>query len=328
MVATTPFASAGPPFPARRRPTSAGDEISAVRAALRAGQYREVINRCETALAQYALRAEQEVALRCLLAEAKESLALFTEAVQVLEKYCTTPAREALAPEEQTQVCLRLASAYGGTPEIPTAFSYARQALALANRQSDAAAVGEGHLLLGTLYRRLGETRFAREHFLHARTQALRFGDDLLLAKAYNGLGLVSVTESDWDGARTAFDKGRELLTDADAPLLDGSLDINLAAVVALQGRWRESVVLLERAIIRLERTQHPRLIVNARSNLGYSLMRLGEMGRAREVLEHALAEARGCEALLVAASTFETLGEWHCLRGEYDSASTSRKRD
>lgn len=253
----------------------------------------------------------------CLLAEARESLARYTEAVQALSQYESARARDVLPTELQIQVCLRLAWAYGGTPEVPAAFSYGRLALALANQQDDGAAIGAGHLLLGTLYRRLGESRFAREHFLHTRTQALRLGDDLLLAQAYSGLGLVCVTEGDWEGARSVFDQGRELLNGADTPLLEGSLDINLAAIVALQGRWRESMALLERAVPHLERARHPRLIVNARSNLGYSLLRLGEMARAREVLEQSLTEARQCEALLVAESTLESLAEWHYIRGE-----------
>ena len=53
------------------------------------------------------------------------------------------------------------------------------------------------------------------------------------------------------------------------APLMRGSLDANLAAVVSLQGKRREVKVLHERALPQLIRARNPRLLANARSNLG-----------------------------------------------------------
>jgi DNA-binding NtrC family response regulator/tetratricopeptide (TPR) repeat protein len=83
----------------------------------------------------------------------------------------------------------------------------------------------------------------------------------------------------------------------------------------------RESVALFERAIPHLEQARNPRLLVNAHSNLGYSLLRLGEMQRAEEVLQCSLVKAKECEAILVEASTLETLGELHFLQGRFDAA-------
>ncbi len=305
----------------RQRVQSYSSLINAARVALDHCQHEEAITHCEAALKLPRLRAEQEAAVRCTLAEAWDNLARFSEALQALQAYEPEATRARLTPLMQSEVCLRLGYAYGGTAEIPQAISLAKESLALASQQNEPTAIGKCHLLLGTLYRRLGELWFAGDHLAKSIESASHGNNHLLLAQAYNGLGIVSSLEGETDSAREAFSQAREALAEADSPLLRGSLDVNLAAIAALQGRMRESVTLLEGAVPELERARHPRLIVNARSNYGYSLLRLGETGRAREVLEKALAEARDCEASLIAASTLESLGELHALQGEFETA-------
>jgi DNA-binding NtrC family response regulator/tetratricopeptide (TPR) repeat protein len=272
------------------------------------------------------LRIEEMARLQFVRAEALEHLAQFTEAVQTLAVFEEVEAREALPLELRWEACLRLGAAYGGTKDVHKALNYARQALSLTT-QCGATQCGEGvatckaNLLIGNLYRRLGETWFARDHFLHARNQAGHLQDKILLAQAHNGLGVVAITEGNWTRARAAFDAAREVLGHADEPLLRGSLDINQAAIVALEGDWRTSVTLLESALTHLQQAHQPRLLANARNNLGYSLLRLGEMQRAQAVLETGLAEARAGEMMLVEASALETLGEWSFLQGDFTTA-------
>ena len=262
-------------LPTRKWEQSFPQRLKAARAALRQCQPEEALKHCDKALLDTRLQAIEQATVQLVRAEALENLARLTEAVQVLAPYEQADVREVLPPELRWEVCLRLGSAYGGTKDVPRALNYAKQALTLATQFDDGVATGKAHLLLGNLYRRVGETWFARDHFLHARTLALRQGDKVLLAQAHNGLGVVAITEGNWAQARTAFDTAREVIGQADEPLLRGSLDINLAAVVALEGNWRASVTLLESALTHLQRTHQPRLIANARTNLGYSLLRL-----------------------------------------------------
>jgi DNA-binding NtrC family response regulator/tetratricopeptide (TPR) repeat protein len=304
-----------------RDPKDFNSLVSAARTSLRNYQYEEALSYGEAALALPRLRHGQKAAVACLLAEANENLARFSAAIQALAGFERSGDREKLTVDLQIQVLQRLASAYGGTTETPQAIAFGKQALALATDVGEAAALGASHLILGTLYRRVGETRFAHDHFLQAKAQFLHHQDPVRLAQAWNGLGLVSLTEGDWESAQTAFTLGREVLDGDSAPLLQGSLDINLAVLIALQGQWRASVKLLERAIPILERARNPRLIVNARSNLGCCLLRLGDWERAQALLQQSLSEAQSCEATLVAASVLETLGELHCLQGRYQEA-------
>jgi DNA-binding NtrC family response regulator/tetratricopeptide (TPR) repeat protein len=308
-------------LPTRKREPSFQQRLKAARVALQKCQPEEALKHCDRALQDTRLQATEQATVQLVRAEALENLARLTEAVQVLAVYEHADVREALPPELRWEACLRLGSAYGGTKDVPKALNYAKQALTLATQFDDGVATGKAHLLLGNLYRRVGETWFARDHFLHARAQAMRQNDKVLLAQVHNGLGVVAITEGNWAQACTAFDTAREAIGKADEPLLRGSLDINLAAVVALEGNWRASVTLLESALTHLQRAHQPRLIANARTNLGYSLLRLGEMQRAKSVLKTGLAEARACEVLLVEASTLETLGELSFLQGDFTTA-------
>ncbi|MFN0124721.1 MAG: tetratricopeptide repeat protein, partial [Blastocatellia bacterium] len=297
--------------------------VSDARVSIRNYQHEDALGYCAAGLAIPRLRPGQKATLLCLRAEVLENLARFTEAIETLSPYEREEKREKISWDQRIQVLLRLASAHGGTPDLPRAISYGKQALAMASEDGDAGSVAACHLALGTLYRRIGETRFAHDHFLQARTKSLGHKDPVSLAQAWNGLGMVSLTEGDWDAGQAAFSHGREALEGVDAPLLQGTLDINLAVLIALQGRLRESVALFEQALAVLVRARHPRLIVSARSNLGCALLRLGELARARQTLEQALVEARGCEALVVAANTLESLGELFCIQGNFAEAET-----
>ena len=297
--------------------------MSQARTAFQHHLYEETLLHCQTALQAVHLRPDSEAALRCLMAEALECLARFTEAAQTLAMYEPEQKRNALSPLLQSQVCLRLGSAHGGTTEIPKAVAYAKQALALAMRQNDATTTGRSHLVLGTLYRRLGELWFARDHFTKIIKESLRYTDRSLLAQAYNGLGIASFLAGEFAAARQMFGQAIEALGTTDDPLMRGSVDVNLATIATLQGQMRESVALFESALPQLQRARHPRLIVNAHSNLGYSLLRLGEMNRAEAVLQDSLVQASACEALLIEASTLETLGELHFLQGNFAEAET-----
>ncbi|MBS1809232.1 MAG: sigma 54-interacting transcriptional regulator [Acidobacteria bacterium] len=305
----------------RHRAANWSKLLSQARTAFLHHSYEETLAHCQTALQATHLRPDSEAILRCLMAEAFECLARFTEAVQTLALYEEDLKREKLSPALQSQVCLRLGSAYGGTTEIPKAVAYAKQALALAIRHNDALAISRSHLVLGTLYRRLGELWFARDHLAKILKEPLRHGDRSLLAQAYNGLGILSFLEGEFAEAKQAFGQAIEALGPIDDPLVRGSVDVNLATIATLQGQMRESVTLFESALPHLQRARNPRLIVNAYSNLGYSLLRLGEMKRAAEVLQNSLVQARVCEAILIEASTLETLGELHFMQGNFSEA-------
>lgn len=294
--------------------------VSQARSAMQSFLFEEAVSHCELALEFSGLRPESEAVIRCLLAEALESLAQFSKALSVLTGYEDDYRRRAVSLPAQSEICFRLGSAYGAT-DLPKAIAYAKQAIALSQDGNDSQVYAKSQILLGTLYRRLGELWFARDHFLKVIDGTTGQRNQLLLAMAYNGIGIVYFLEGECDRAKQSFYQALESLHTIDEPLMQGSTDINLAAIASLQGQMRESVILIERALPALKRARNPRLIVNAYSNLGYSLLRLGELQRAEEVLSESLARAKHCEATLVVATSLETLADLHYLKGNFEKA-------
>ncbi len=305
------------PSPGKRTP-GWSKCVSQARSAMQSFLYEEAGSHCEVALKAPGLRPESEAVIRCLLAEALESLAQFSKSLMVLTGYEDDAHRRTVSLSAQSEICFRLGSAYGAT-DLPKAIAYAKQSIILAQEVNDAQSKAKSRILLGTLYRRLGELWFARDHF--SKVIGENQGQPLLLAQAYNGIGIVYFLEGEFDTAKQSLYQALEALSLIDAPLMQGSTDINLAAIASLQGQMQESALLIERALPSLERARHPRLIITAYSNLGYSLLRLGELRRAEEALNEALSRARHCEAPLVVATTLETLADLNYLKGHFDEA-------
>ena len=274
---------------------------------------------CEAALTDH-FPVEIEAEIRSLWAEALEHTAQFTKAVQVLAQYENKALLAALPSASQCRVAFRLGAAYGGTTDLPKAISQGRAALQLAQQHKVREVEQQCLVLMSVLFRKLGELQ-AAQNYLAPIIQDAGSATPEIVAQAYNSLGIIRTLEGKWDEARRAYITAIDAVCEKDAPLLRGSLDVNLAAVVSLQGKMREAKVLLERALPQLIRARNPRLIANARSNLGFNLLRLGQIPQAQATLQAALKEAQSCEINLIMASTLETLGECHSIQGQVAEA-------
>ena len=312
--------------PVLMRAEALADLIEAGREALGRFENEEAIARFESALVSDSLTAEQRASVCCLLAEALENLARYREALEVIAEYEQTATRATLHPVVLCQVYLRLGSIYGYTADRPKAISYAKNALALAEERDDIGEAGACHLVLGRIYRAIGETRFARDHFLQALKHHRLAGRPASLAQAYYGLGMVSHGEGDFVSVRNHFGQALKLLNEQDSPLLLGNIYMGLALLVLLQeqGQASEGIELLQRAATHFERAKNKRLLAIAYTNLGFNLLRLGELRRAKEVLEASIALAREIGERVAEANSLDTLGELAFIRGEFTEAEAS----
>jgi hydrogenase-4 transcriptional activator len=300
--------------------------IEAGREALARFDSEEAVACFETALESPLLNPEQHASVCCLLAEALENLSRYPEAVAAMAEYEQTAARATLHPLVLCQVYLRLGSVYGYTAERPKAISYAKNALALAEEREDATDIGACHLVLGRIYRAIGETRFARDHFLQALKYHRLTGRAAPLAQTYFNLGTLGISEGDFASARNYFDQALKLLGEQGSPLLLGNIYMNFAVLVLLQeqGQASEGVELLQRAVNYFEQARNPRLLATAYGNLGFNLLRLGEIGRARHLLESSLAIAREIGERRAEANALESLGELAAVCGRFAEAEAS----
>ncbi len=314
--------------PVPTRTEDLADLIDAGREALAQFENEEAIDRFETALASRLINAEQRASICCLLAEAGENLARYTEAIDVMAEYEQPATRATLHPVVLCQVYLRLGSVYGYTADRPKGISYAKNALALAEERGDSTEIGACHLVLGRIYRAIGETRFARDHYLQALRQHRITGRALPLAQSYFGLGTVSLSEGDVVSARNYYNQALKLLSETDSPLLLGNIYTNLALMVNYQeqGQASESIGLLQHAVFHYERAKNKRSLATAYNNLGFNLLHLGETRRAREVLEMAMLLAREIGNRLAEAGALGTLGELATICGQFSEAENVLK--
>jgi len=290
--------------------------LTDARAALACSESEKVIKLTRHAINHPTMSEDNKGIARCLLAEALETLSREREALEVLSIYQKREdACIALSPATLGQVYLRLGSAYGYIGNPPLGITYAQQALALAD-EDDSLSIISGKLLLGRLYRAMGETGLARLQYGEAIEMACFTGSQLLLAQAFLGRGTLGVVEGDLMGARQDFEHGREHLGVQPAILVRGHLESNGAVLAILQGRPRDGIAMLERAISYYTRVGNPRLISNATNNLGFILLQLGEIERARQCLEKALALTRSHGLLLAESGVLETTGEMKMIQG------------
>jgi DNA-binding NtrC family response regulator/tetratricopeptide (TPR) repeat protein len=277
----------------------------------------------QTALRSALLSEEQRATLCCLTAEALENLARYREAIEVLSEYDKTDLRATLHPLVLGKVYLRLGSAYGYAADRPKAISYARNALALAEERDDIVEIGNCHQVLGRIYRAIGETKIARDHFQQALRHHRLTGNKIAIAQAYHGLAMVGISEGDFKSTRNYHDQALKLLDGDGPPLLYGHIYLNSAVVVLLeeQAQEREGVELLQRAAHYFELAKNKRLLAAAYTNLGFNLTHLGETQRARASLETAIRLAREIGERMALGNSLETLGELAMICGEFAEA-------
>lgn len=269
------------------------------------------------------LSAEQRATVCCLTAEALENLARYREAIEWLAEYEQTETRASLHPLVLGRVYLRLGSAYGYASDRPKAISYARNALALAEERDDLAEIGNCHQVLGRIYRAIGETKFAREHFQQALKHHRLTGNKVAIAYAYHGMALISISEGDFKSAQDYHSQALNLLDGNSPPLLFGNIFMNSAAILLLQeqGQEKAAVEFLRRAAHYFERARNKRLRASTYSNLGFNLLHLGEIQQARQALEASITLAREIGAHVALGNSLETLSELEMLSGNFAEA-------
>ena len=285
--------------------------------------YDEAIGYFQTALSSRLLTNEQRATLCCLAAESLENLARYREAIEILAEYEQTDMRASLHPVVLGKVYLRLGSAYGYASDRPKAISFARNALALAEERDDIAETGNCHQVLGRIYRAIGETKFAHDHFQQSLKYHRLTGDKIAIAFAYHGLAMVGISEGDFRSSRNYYEQALKLLGENGPPLLFGQIHSNSAVILMLQeqGQERESTEHLQRAAYYFDRAKNKRLLAIAHSNLGFNLTHLGETRRAREALETAITLADEIGELVVQGNSLETLGELALICGQFEES-------
>lgn len=213
-------------------------------------RHDEAVEKFELAVNSVLLNAEQRARVRCALAESLEYLARYRDALGVIAEYETPSIRSQLASSSQFQVWLRLGSLQGYLGDHPRAISYVKSALTLAEKSQNEEELGACHMVLGRIYRGIGEAQFARDHLRVALQHNRKIGQWVPLAQNYFLLGNVYLNEGEMNAARENFEQAIKIIGDRRAPLLLGSIYTSLSNLILLQEyrQATEGVETLEKA--------------------------------------------------------------------------------
>ena len=292
-------------------------------------RHDEAVAALELAVQSPLLKDDPRAQVRCALAESLEYLARYREALAVIAEYEVAAVRARLSAAALFQVWLRLGSLQGYVGDHPRAISYLKSALALAEKSQEVEELGACHMVLGRIYRAIGEAQFARDHLRIALQHHRPLGQWAALAQNYFLLGNVYLNEGEMGAARENFEQAIKIIGDRRAPLLLGSIYTNLSNLILLQEyrQATEGVEALEKAVFYLKEAKNNRLLAYAYSNLGFVLTNIGEWDRAQQMLHYAIEVGSEMDNRAVQGTALDTLGELAMLQGQLPEAERLLER-
>ena len=294
--------------------------LARAQAALARGRGAEVAKTLARELKEPSLRHQDQLALRCVLADAWLLEGDVRQAGLALGKP-PEPGRERLEPAQLASLWRlhgRVAAALG---EQSRAIALLSRSLSHADRGHDTLGIGLAHYELGLCYRTLGDMATVREHLSTAAT-ALRATDDrrhLALVRSMSGVTLAQ--DGRFDEAMAALKQAERIAASAHADDVVAIVCGNQANVALMQHQHDQARALAERSVSRHERAGSRHGLGVALATLGQICVRLGDVGRAQQVLRRALDTRSAHHFHETTGAVFDSLAQIHLMQGSYDTA-------
>jgi DNA-binding NtrC family response regulator/tetratricopeptide (TPR) repeat protein len=273
------------------------------------------------ALRQPGLTRDQQVQIRCALAEA---WLLQDDVRQATDALGAPPqGRERMDPARLSdlwRVHGRLAVARG---EPSRGIAFLSKALKQAERAHDSRAIGLAHYELGLCYRQVGEMAIVREHISNAASALHAAGDRRHLAMVHSLSGVSLAQEGRLDEAIAALRQAERLAIIVEAGDVVATVCGNQANVALMQHRHEQALSLAERSVELQEHSGTPHGLGVALASLGQICVRVGNLKRAEEALNRALDVRSPLHFMReTTGAVFDTLAQIHLIRGEHEQAS------
>jgi DNA-binding NtrC family response regulator/tetratricopeptide (TPR) repeat protein len=294
--------------------------------ALEQGHGAEASSLLVRALKQPALRREDQIQIRCALAEAWLLQDDLRQAIEALGR--PPDARERADPARLSDLWRmhgRLAAARG---EPDRAVAFLMKALKQAERAHDSRAIGLAHYELGLCYRQVGDTAIVREHLTAAASALHAAGDRRYLAMVHSLSGVALAQEGRLEEALVAMRHAERLALTAQAGDVLATVCGNQANVALMQHHHEEAMALAERSVELQEEAGTPHGLGIALASLGQIYVRVGNLARAEETLHRALDVRSPMQFMReTTGAVFDTLAQIHLIRGEHEEASRSLEK-
>ena len=273
------------------------------------------------ALRQPGLHRDEQVQMRCALAEA---WLLQDDVRQATEALGPPPAgRERLDPARLSDIWRmhgRLAVARG---EPSRGIAFLTKALAQAERAHDSRAIGLAHYELGLCYRHVGDMAIVREHITKAASALHAAGDRRHLAMVHSLSGVTRAQEGRLDEAVAALRQAERLAVIVEAGDVLATVCGNQANVALMQHRHEQALALAERSVDLQQQAGTPHGLGVALASLGQICVRVGNLKRAEDALNRALDVRSPLHFMReTTGAVFDTLAQIHLIRGQHDEAS------
>jgi DNA-binding NtrC family response regulator/tetratricopeptide (TPR) repeat protein len=302
------------PAPAELKPA-----VAQALAVLERGQGADAVPLLTRALREPGLHREDQLLIRCALAEAWLLQDELKHAADALGRP-PDELRERIEPARLSALWRlhgKIAAARG---EPSRAIALFGRALKHAERAHDSRAIGLAHYELGLCYRRVGDSAIVREH-LNKAASALHAADDRRhLALVHSLSGITLAQDGRFDEAMTALRQAERLAALAHADDVVALVCGNQANVAMMQHRYDQALALAERSVSLQTETGSPHGLGVALASLGQICVRAGNLTRAEQVLRRAL-DVRSAVQFLreTRGAAFDSLAQIHLIRGDYD---------
>jgi len=289
--------------------------------ALERGRGAEATTLLMRALKRPGLGREEQIQLRCALAEAWLLQDDIRQATDALGR--PPEARERFEPTRVSDMWRmhgRLAAARG---EPSRGIAFLTKALQAAERAHDSRAIGLAHFELGLCYRQVGDTTIVREHLTQAASALHAVGDRRHLAMVHSLSGITLAQEGRLDEAMSALSQAERLALLVEAGDVLATVCGNQANVALMQHRHEQALSLAERSVELQQEGGTPHGLGVALASLGQICVRLGSLNRAEEALNRALDVRSPLQFMReTTGAVFDTLAQIHLIRGGHEEAS------
>ncbi len=293
--------------------------VQAVRA-LERGMGAEAASLLVRGFRQPSLHRDEQVQIRCALAEAwllQDDVRRATEALGAPPE-----GRERLDPARLSDLWRlhgRLAVARG---EPSRGIALLTKALNQADRAHDSRAIGLAHYELGLCYRQVGEMAIVREHITKAASALHAAGDRRHLAMVHSLSGVTRAQEGRLDEAVAALRQAERLAVIVEAFDVLATVCGNQANVALMQHRHEQALALAERSVDLQQQSGTPHGLGVALASLGQICVRVGNLKRAEDALNRALDVRSPLHFMReTTGAVFDTLAQIHLIRGQHDEA-------
>jgi DNA-binding NtrC family response regulator/tetratricopeptide (TPR) repeat protein len=295
-------------------------------AALEQGHGAEASSLLVRALRQPGLLRDDQIQIRCALAEAWLLQDDLRQAAEALGR--PPDARERTDPARLSDLWRmhgRVAAAKG---EASRGVAFLTKALKLAERAHDSRSIGLSHYELALCYRQVGDRSIVREHLTAAASALHAAGDRRYLAMVHSLSGVSLAQEGRLEEALVAMRHAERLAMAAQAGDVLATIYGNQANVASMQHRHEEALALAERSVELQQESGTPHGLGIALGSLGQICVRVGDLSRAEETLNRAL-DVRSPMRFMreTTGAVFDTLAQIHLIRGQHDEAARALEK-